>query len=68
MDFLGKIMDHRLKMVLKVHHGLVLWAVKWVLSKDFLEVDNRYRVNTDISSRFVATLLDLGEAKEMGNT
>ena len=38
-------------------------AIKMVLRCEFLENENRYRVNNDITSQFLASLLDLGEAR-----
>ena len=38
----------------------VIAAVKMVLGRAFLENGNRYHVNTDITSQFLASLLDLG--------
>jgi hypothetical protein len=41
----------------------VIAAVKMVLGHEFLENENWYRVNSDITSQFLASLLDLGEAR-----
>ena len=41
----------------------VIAAVKMVLGHEFLENENRYCVNSDITSQFLASLLDLGEAR-----
>lgn len=41
---------------------LIIFAIKWVLGKDFLNNPNRYRVNTNICSRFIASLLDYGQS------
>ena len=41
----------------------VIAAVKMVLGRAFLENGNRYRVNTDITSQFLASLLDFKGSK-----
>lgn len=60
--FLGMIPDDVLAMVCKedaqgpfIHHALFM-----VLSHESLRNDKRYRVSTDITSHFLASLLDLG--------
>lgn len=39
---------------------LIIVVIKWVLGKDFIDDMDKYRVNTDICSHFVASLLDTG--------
>lgn len=41
----------------------VIASVKMVLGWEFMENENRYHVNSDITSQFLASLLDLGEAR-----
>lgn len=37
---------------------LIIFAIKWVLGKDFIDNVDRYHVNTNSCSCFVASLLD----------
>lgn len=41
---------------------MIIAAIKWVLREDFIDNADSYRVNTDIFSRFVSSLLDCGLA------
>ena len=43
--------------------NFIIANMKIVLGCDLLENENRYRVNTNITSQFLASLLDLEEAK-----
>lgn len=43
----------------KNKHYLVLIAIKWVLGKDYIEYEEKYWVNTDTCSHFVASMLDI---------
>ena len=43
--------------------NFVIATVKMVLGQEFLENVNRYCVNTDITSQFLASLLDLREVR-----
>ena len=43
--------------------NFIITAMKMVLGCEFLENENRYHVNTDITSQFLASLLDLREAR-----
>ena len=63
--FLGRIPDNVLAMVCKpdaqslfIHHAIFM-----VLIHEFLRNDKRYYVSMDITSRFLASLLDLGGRK-----
>lgn len=53
----------------KRKNPLIIAAIKWVLEEDFIDNVDHYRVNLDICSRFVASLLDVGigeyEASEL---
>lgn len=40
---------------------MIIASIKWVLGEDFIDDVDRYRVNTDICSRFMASLLDDGK-------
>ncbi|XP_057869281.1 acidic leucine-rich nuclear phosphoprotein 32-related protein 1-like [Cryptomeria japonica] len=44
---------------------IVIDAIKWVLGDDFVGSEDRYCVNTDITSRFVTSLLDIGLSKHL---
>lgn len=65
LDFLGSITSRRLHRVFMLcdiqDADLVERAVKWILGHEFLTSTTRYRVNFDIASCFIASLLDLGE-------
>ncbi|GLJ36644.1 hypothetical protein SUGI_0737230 [Cryptomeria japonica] len=63
--FLGTISDTQLERLINTDNDLVLATVKWVLGKDFLASEDRYRVNSNIASRFVGSLLDLGAPKDI---
>lgn len=41
----------------KRKNPLIIVAIKWVLGEDFMDNVDHYRVNSDICSRFVASLL-----------
>lgn len=43
----------------KNKHLLVLVAIKCVLGKDCVEYEDKYRVNTDVCSHFVVSMLDI---------
>ena len=60
--FLGKILDDTLAMVCKVdgQSPFICHAICMVLGHEFLKNDKRYRVSTNITSRFLASLLELG--------
>ena len=60
--FLGKIPDDVLAMVCKpdAHSPFIRHAIFMVLGHEFLRNDKRYCVSMDITSRFLASLLDLG--------
>ena len=66
--FLGRIPEENL---LSISNEVVpcfgvkffIAAIKKVLGHEFLENENRYRVNSDITSQFLASLLDLKEAR-----
>lgn len=45
--------------MMKNKHSLVSVAIKWVLGKDCIEYGDKYRVNTDVCSHFVASMLDI---------
>ena len=63
--FLGKIPDDILSMVCKVdgRSPFIRHAICMVLGHEFLKNDKRYCVSTDITSRFLVSLLDLGGKK-----
>jgi hypothetical protein len=61
--FLGLVTDPILASVATELGAFTKEAIRMVLGREFLENENRYRVNTDISSRFMASLLDLGGEK-----
>lgn len=63
LAFLGEITDNRLLQMTKMKNTLAIMAIKWVLGEDFITGVDRYKVNTDIVSQFVASLLDLRECK-----
>ena len=42
--------------------NFIIAIVKMVLGREFLENENRYLINTDITSQFLASFLDLEEA------
>lgn len=56
--FLGKISDQRLQRMKWCKNPLIITTIKWVLDKDFIDDMDKYHVNTDISSHFIASLLD----------
>ena len=60
--FLGRILDNVLAMVCKVYaqSPFICHAICKVLGHEFLRNDKRYRVFMDITSYFLASLLDLG--------
>ena len=60
--FLGKIPDDILAMVCKVdgRSPFIRHAICMVLGHEFLRNDKRYRVSTNITPCFLASLLDLG--------
>lgn len=58
--FLDEISTRRLKRMMKNKHSLTLIATKWVLGRDCLEYKHKYRVNTNIFSHFIASMLDIG--------
>lgn len=60
--FLGNISDKRLQVMMQWKNSLIIAAIKWVLREDFINNADRYRVNIDICSRFIASLLDCGQA------
>lgn len=49
----------------KKKHLLSIIAIKWVLGWYFLEYEDRYRVQTDVCSHFVASMLDIGIPKPL---
>ena len=59
---LGRIPDEVLAMVCKpdAQSPFICHAIFMVLGHEFLSNDKRYPVSTDITSRFLASLLDLG--------
>ena len=68
--FLGCILDENLlsicnEVVVVLGHAMnfIIAAMKMVLGCEFLENVNRYHVNTDITSQFLASLLYLGEER-----
>ena len=63
--FLGRIPDDLLAMVCKVdgRSPFIHHAICMVLGHEFFKNNKRYRVSTDITSRFLASLLDLGGRK-----
>lgn len=60
--FLGKIPDDVLAMVCKLDAQslFIRHAIFMVLGHNFLRNNKRYHVPTDITSRFLTSLLDLG--------
>ena len=60
--FLGRILDDVLAMVGKVdaRSPFIFHAISMVLGHEFLRNEKRYRVSTDITSYFLASLLDFG--------
>lgn len=63
--FLGEISTKCLKRMTKNKHSLALIAMKWVLGRDYLEYEDKYWVNTNICSHFVASMLDIGIPKPL---
>ena len=63
--FLGRIPNDFLAMVCKVdgQSPFIHHAICMVLGHEFLGNDKRYRVSTDITSRFLASLPNLGGRK-----
>jgi hypothetical protein len=66
--FLGRVPEENLfsicnEVVPCTGAKFVIAAVKMVLGREFMENENRYRVNSDITSQFLASLLDLGEPR-----
>ena len=59
---MGKIPDDVLAMVCKpnAQSPFIRHAIFMVLGHEFLRNDKRYCVSTNITSRFLASLLDLG--------
>lgn len=62
VTFLGNISDQRLQGMTRRKNPLIIAAFKWILGEDFIGNPDRYRVNTDIFSHFVASLLDCGQS------
>lgn len=60
VTFFGNISNRSLQGLTRQRNSLITAAIKWVLGKDFIDDIDRYHVNTDIFSRFVASLLDAG--------
>ena len=60
--FLGRIPDDVCAMICKLdaQSPFIFHAIFTVLGHEFLRKDKRYRVSTDITSRFLTSLLDLG--------
>lgn len=65
MAFLGPVTDRLLKGLLQSPDSFTIEAAMMILGRRFVESGERYRVNSDITSRFVASLLDLQASKEM---
>lgn len=65
MDFLDEISNRSLKRMTKNKHSLDIIAMKWVLGRDYVEYKDKYRVNIDICSHFVMSLLDIQVPKPM---
>lgn len=63
VTFLGNISDRRLQGMTRRKNPLIIATIKWVLGEDFISNPDRYRVNTDICSRFLASLLDYGQSR-----
>lgn len=63
MAFLGEITNKRLNTILRHRHLLVLCVIKSLLGEGFIMADNRYHVNSNISSMFLAISLDRGLRK-----
>lgn len=63
MAFLGPVMNKQLQQLSKISHPLLLDTICNILGVQFLIVEHRYRVNIDIPTHFLATLLYLGEPK-----
>ncbi|XP_057817450.2 uncharacterized protein LOC131030597 [Cryptomeria japonica] len=67
-----EITDQRLKRILLSEDDLVILAVKMTLGRSHLERKEYYRDNTQISSRFVASLLDVqvqnGEVRDLARS
>lgn len=61
--FLGFVRDPTLQSVYKEVGMFTNEAVRMVLGRDFLCNENRYHVKTDITSKFLASLLDIGGDK-----
>lgn len=62
VTFLGNISDRRLQGMTRRKNPLIIAAIKWVLGEDFISNPDLYRVNIDICSHFVASLLDCGQS------
>lgn len=60
MAFLRNIPNRSLQHMTGRTNLILINAIKWVLGEDFVGVEDRYRVKTDICSWFVASLLDVG--------
>jgi len=58
-------MEKRLGLIFKSRHRLILHALKMVLGEEFLCSYHRYRVNTDVVAMFLASVLEVGESKDM---
>lgn len=65
MAFLGFIIDQRLKVVFLVPNDSILEAIKMALGDEFLVAKEHYHINTNILSRFVVSLLDLGGSRSI---
>lgn len=65
ISFLGEISTKCLKRMTKNKHLLAIIAMKWVLGWDCLKYEDKYRVNTDVHSHFVASMLDIGIPKPL---
>lgn len=61
--FLGSVRDPNLQSICKEVGSFTNEAVWMVLGREFLWNENRCRVNMNITSRFLASLLDLGGDK-----
>lgn len=57
--FLVEISNRRLKHMTNNKHSLAIIVMKWVLERDCIEYEDKYKVNTKIFSHFVASFLDI---------
>lgn len=60
---MGSVRDSTLQSVCKEVGSFTNEAVQMVLGREFLRNENRYPVNTNITSQCLACLLDLGGEK-----